>query len=89
MSIPVDCSECGHRFEVASSLGGGLTNCPVCKKAVKVTGGPEPLFILIVSVSILAGLLGSAAAFLVGGPIVGGIVTAVIVVIAIVSLFCL
>lgn len=64
---------CGAKFRVAASLKGGLANCPVCKKAMPVSGGPEPLF---------WALLGGAAALVLGvaaalwafvGPLAGGI----------------
>lgn len=89
MSVPVDCSECGEPFEVPKSLRGGLANCPRCGKAVKVADGPEPLFIAIVASGlIVAGLL-SVMAFWLFGPLIGGIVTTVLLVSCAISLICM
>ena len=86
MSVPVDCSECGEPFEVPKSLRGGLANCPRCGKAVKVADGPEPLFIFFVTLGLIGSGLLSATAFWLFGPLVGGIATAVLLVICLISL---
>jgi hypothetical protein len=70
--IPVTCS-CGNRFQVSESFKGGLVNCPQCGKAAAVSGGPEPLFwvLLAIGVAFVLGLSGLLWAGV--GPLAGGI----------------
>ena len=53
MSTVADCEHCGHTFEVAGALTGGITNCPECGMATEVGGLNDPLWRL----SQLGGLL--------------------------------
>lgn len=47
MSVPAQCSACGHRFEAANDLVGGITNCPSCGKAVTIEGLRDPFWSLL------------------------------------------
>lgn len=64
---------CGTRFRVAASLKGGLANCPVCKKATTVEGGPEPLFWGLLAAGTVVVLAIAAALWAAVGPLAGGI----------------
>ena len=44
MTISVDCTSCGHQFDVASDLAGGFSNCPRCHKATRVEGLKDSLW---------------------------------------------
>lgn len=44
MTDVAQCDHCGHRFEVADDLAGGITNCPDCGKATEVQGSHDPLW---------------------------------------------
>ena len=70
--VRVSCP-CTERFEVPASMVGGLANCPRCRKAVEVPGGPEPLFWVLLGAGALVVLGISAAGFAIGGPVAGGI----------------
>jgi hypothetical protein len=74
--IEVYC-DCSHLFRVKRSLKGGLTNCPNCRRAVPVPGGPEPLFFLLLGAGGL--LFGGVAAlcFVKGAALAGFIVLGV------------
>lgn len=84
MTLEIDCDECGHRFRVPRSMKGGLANCPDCKQAVPVGGGPEALFWIILGLAVGGDILISAVVFFAAGATAGlvtaGILTAVIVV---------
>lgn len=54
--VAVEC-QCGHRFAVPRSLKGGLANCPECRRATQVPGGPEPLFWVLLSGGIVVALV--------------------------------
>ncbi len=56
MSISVECTSCGHPFEVANDLAGGFANCPSCQKATHVEGLRDSLWRLW-QVGVLAALL--------------------------------
>jgi len=45
--VYTDCEGCGHRFEAADTLAGGLANCPGCGKATPVPGLRDPYFRLL------------------------------------------
>jgi hypothetical protein len=55
--INITC-DCGNMFEVPRSMKGGIANCPRCQKIVKVQGGPECLFyvLLFVGIAIVVGI---------------------------------
>jgi hypothetical protein len=38
------CDHCGHQFDVADNLAGGITNCIACGKATQVAGLRDPLW---------------------------------------------
>ncbi len=59
MTIPVRC-DCGHQFEAASGLAGGLTNCPRCGRATEVPGLRDPLWRLWQALGVVA-VVGAAA----------------------------
>lgn len=84
--IEVYC-DCGHLFRVPTSLKAGLTNCPRCKKAVAVPGGPEAFFWILLGLGILAVLTPAAILFASGSPGAGiAVVVAGAVVIGVVVL---
>lgn len=72
--LQITCPECGGQFEVPGSMSGGVANCPDCRRAVPVPGGPEPLFWLAVAGGVLAVLLATGLAWLAGGVISGAVV---------------
>ena len=45
--------ECGRQFEAPASMRGGIANCPACRRAVPVPGGPELLFRVLISGGVL------------------------------------
>jgi len=63
--IDVTCSSCGEGFRVPKSLKGGVANCPRCGKVTEVPGGPEPLFWMIVALSLLLIVCVSGGCFLI------------------------
>ncbi len=83
MTVNVDCSECGHQFEVPRSLKGGIANCPACEKAVPVAGGPEPLFWVLLGGAVVAACAISGSVFLAAGAgaglVTGAVLLAVII----------
>jgi hypothetical protein len=66
--VPVDCT-CGHRFGVPRSMKGGLVNCPACRRATVVPGGPEPLFWFLLAGGVVVSLVFTAVAGLVFGAV--------------------
>ena len=70
----VDCPECGQSFNVPGSMKGGIANCPKCKKAVPVGGGPESLFWLL-----LAAGIGVAIVLTIGAGFAWGLTGAAVV----------
>lgn len=72
--LEIHCRRCGHRFAVPHSLKGGLTNCPECRTATEVPGGPEPLFWVLLSGGILLGLIFTAV-FAVALGAAAGVIT--------------
>ena len=52
-------------------MKGGIANCPQCRKAVEVGGGPEPLFWLLLAAGGLAVLVAAAIAWGIGGTWAG------------------
>jgi len=75
--IEVYC-DCGHLFHAKKSLGGGLTNCPRCHKAVEVSGGPEPLFWILLGGGELVVLTIAALVFLVTKSAPGALIVLII-----------
>ena len=59
----------------------GLANCTSCKKAVKVKGGPEPLFWIIFGGAAAACLFVSLTVFFSAGPLAGALVAGALVVV--------
>lgn len=60
---------CGHVFSVASSLRGGIANCPHCRQAVKISGGRDLVFLGLVGAASLVVLGATALAGWLGGAL--------------------
>jgi hypothetical protein len=71
-AVEVQCP-CGARFRARASLKGGLANCTACGKAAPVPGGVEPLFWLLVASGVLLVCAVTAAFWIAGSPVAGGI----------------
>ena len=67
---------CGHEFEVADELAGGLANCPRCGKAVEVPGLRDPLWRLLQGGAAIGWAAATAAAYVSWG-VAGAVATAV------------
>jgi hypothetical protein len=65
--LQVTCPECGRQFEAPASMRGGIANCPACRRAVPVPGGPELLFRVLISGGVLLILTATALTWLAGG----------------------
>lgn len=63
-------------------MKGGHASCPSCNKAVPVPGGPEALFWILLSMSILGGLGVTIGLWMISPAL--GLITLVIVTIGIV-----
>ena len=74
--VEVRCS-CKRYFRVAKSLKGGIANCPFCGKAADVPAGPEPLFLFLLSLGVLAVLVPTAI-LCASGNLVAGVVVFVL-----------
>lgn len=75
MTRPAACA-CGHEFEVADSLAGGIANCPRCGKAVEIPGLRDPAWRVLQAIAAVAGALATTAAYVSWG-IAGAIASAV------------
>ncbi len=56
MPIPARCP-CGHRWQAADDLAGGLTNCPRCGKATPIAGLRDPFWRVIQAVAVVVWVL--------------------------------
>jgi hypothetical protein len=68
---------CGHEFEVADELAGGIANCPRCGKAVEVEGLKDPAWRLLQAVAAAGWASATAAAYFAWGAL-GAAATAVL-----------
>jgi hypothetical protein len=66
---------CGHEFDVAEDLAGGVTNCPRCGKAVEVQGLRDPAWRLLQAGAAAVWACGTAAAYFAWGAL-GAVATA-------------
>ena len=71
LEVSCPCTQC---FEVPESLKAGLTNCPRCGKAVRVPGGPEAVFWVLLGLSVAAALGIGGAVWLFAGATAGLVV---------------
>lgn len=67
---------CGHLFRTRKSLRGGMTNCPRCRRAVEVPGGPEAMFWVLFGGGVLV-VVGLAGYLYFTGNAVAGLVVLV------------
>lgn len=83
--VHVHCPHCHADFAAPKSMAGGRANCPECRRAVEVPGGPDMLFLSLVllgaflvfgisAIVFLAEGIGAAAvAFVIGALVLTGI----------------
>jgi hypothetical protein len=82
--IHLECNSCLHRFEVAKTMAGGMTNCPKCQQLLEISGTPDAFLYwgCVAFVGLICGLicvgfvfaeayLAAMIAFFVGALIVG------------------
>jgi len=69
---------CGHRFDVADELAGGITNCPQCGRAVAVPGLRDPFWRVLQGAAAVLWAVATAVAAVEGGAL-AAVVTAVVV----------
>ena len=72
--IEVTCPECCKTFHVPASMKGGVSNCPHCGRLTSLPARFEPLYWGLVGCGFLTVLVLSGLAFLISGPMGGGIV---------------
>ncbi len=75
MPIEARCT-CGHRWQAADDLAGGLTNCPRCGTATQIEGLRDPFWRVIQVAAIVGWVLAVAAIHTqagLGWAIVGGL----------------
>lgn len=66
---------CGHDFEVADDLVGGITNCPRCGKAVEVLGLRDPAWRVLQGAAAVAWAAATTGAYFAWG-VAGAVATA-------------
>ncbi len=67
---------CGHDFEVADEIAGGITNCPHCGKAVEVPGLRDPFWRVLQGFAAVAWAAATAGGYVAWGAL-GAAATAV------------